>query len=178
MRRGAARRAAARRRKPAREVEAGRVGYAPLCSSSIFPATNRTHPFIASIARADFSVCVRTSIRPLAPRRFMHPPDDSLSPPCRAVTSLPLSLPIPPAPAGIPFPRPYPFVEATLAAAAAAASVLCIFDRRCDSTRETRRGSRREEGRPRDRVRRLLDLCLLIFGDVDGRCPYFKAFLS
>lgn len=53
----------------------------PPCSSSIFPATNRTHPFIASIARADFSVCVRTSIRPLAPRRFMHPPDDSLSPP-------------------------------------------------------------------------------------------------
>lgn len=37
----------------------------PPCSSSIFPATNRTHPFIASIARADFSVCVRTSIRPL-----------------------------------------------------------------------------------------------------------------
>lgn len=30
-----------------------------LCSSSIFPATNRIHPFIASIVnRADFSVCV------------------------------------------------------------------------------------------------------------------------
>lgn len=42
----------------------------------------------------------------------------------------------------------------------------CIFDRRYDSTRETRRGSRREGGRPRGplrsdaaiRVRRLLDM--------------------
>lgn len=42
-----------------------RLGRVPPCSSSIFPATNRTHPFIASIARADFSVCVRPSIRPL-----------------------------------------------------------------------------------------------------------------
>lgn len=93
----------------------------PPCSSSIFPATNRTHPFIASIARADFSVCVRTSIRPLR---------DSCTLPI-PYPPLPLFLPTYPScpTAGVPFrtspaPRLYPLVvEATLAAAAAAATV-------------------------------------------------------
>lgn len=78
VRRGAARCGASVARRLAGFRRLEEVGYAPLCSSSIFPATNRTHPFIASIARADFSVCVRPSARSLAPRRFIHPPDDPL----------------------------------------------------------------------------------------------------
>lgn len=133
----------------------------PPCSSSIFSATNRTHPFIASIARADFSVCVRTSIRPLAPRRFMHPPGDSLSPPLEP--SVPYtSLPI------LPTRRGYPSRDPTPSPRRPSPPLLRFS---VSSIVDTTRLERLVEGRVereadladdaairRDRVRRLLDM--------------------
>jgi len=151
VRRGAARRvrgSAAHRLSPAREV-----GYAPLCSSSIFPATNRTHPFIASIARADFSVCVRPSIRPLSLHddSYTLPTIPYASSPSRSVRST--SLPTVLTPSMYSSRDPYPLIEATLAAivvaaAAAAAAVVSAVRSSVDtnSTREIRRGSHREGG--------------------------------
>lgn len=123
-----------------------------------FPGYQSHASIYPSIARADFSVCVRPSIRPL------H--DDSCTlptiPPSRSsvLSALP-ALPVP-------FPRPYPLVEATLAtaavvaAAAAAAVAASAVPSIVDMTRlgETCRGSRQQRDRPRgrailhDRVRR------------------------
>lgn len=85
-----------------------------------FPGYQSHASIYPSIARADFSVCVRPSIRPLAPRRFIHPPDGSPAPP------LPHARPVRPPFLSSSHHRypssrdPYPLVETTLAAIATA----------------------------------------------------------
>lgn len=124
----------------------------PWCSSSIFPATNRTHPFIASIARADFSVCVRPSIRArslslfLRRRRFMHPISTIPSLPPETHRALPLFL-YPPHTLSLY--RPYPFVRGDPRRCRRRSLRFCIFDRRYDSERGKEREKERERASSR-----------------------------